>query len=169
MRRERGNLILQLKNQSSIAYTHHTIQTTQIVVNNNSQNASGIYSYLPLGRRVIDNINRIIDEEMQRVGSFLLTTFTIHIRQSLFILFLSLFYFFIFHFLIFFVSYTFVYNLFSFEGAQKLVMPILQSSDLWKLTGRWESTGSEVVIHIHHSHYHYLIFLHNFTFHFVIE
>src|SRR3954468_7391966 len=33
------------------------------------QNASGIYSYLPLGLKVIQNVEKIIREEMERAGA----------------------------------------------------------------------------------------------------
>lgn len=33
------------------------------------QNASGIYSFLPLGKRVLNNIEKIVREEMERAGS----------------------------------------------------------------------------------------------------
>lgn len=35
------------------------------------QSASGIYSYLPLGLRVLEKLTKIIDEEMKRVGEFM--------------------------------------------------------------------------------------------------
>ncbi|HET7615962.1 MAG TPA: proline--tRNA ligase, partial [Bacillales bacterium] len=33
------------------------------------QNAAGIYSYLPLGKRVLDKVQKIIREEMDKAGA----------------------------------------------------------------------------------------------------
>jgi len=58
--------------------------------------ASGMFILLPLAVRVLDKIERIVDEEMEIVG------------------------------------------------ARKTIMPTLLSSEAWKKTGRWESTGKEL-------------------------
>jgi prolyl-tRNA synthetase len=36
------------------------------------QSSSGIYTLLPAGQRVVDKIERIINEEMERMGEFFL-------------------------------------------------------------------------------------------------
>lgn len=61
------------------------------------QNAAGIYSYLPLATRVLQNISEIIREEMERID------------------------------------------------AVEVVMPVLQQSELWKESGRWEAYGPELM------------------------
>ncbi|UWF55920.1 proline--tRNA ligase [Staphylococcus hyicus] len=61
------------------------------------QNAAGIYSYLPLATRVLQNISEIIREEMERID------------------------------------------------AVEVVMPVLQQSELWKESGRWEVYGPELM------------------------
>ncbi|SDB89004.1 prolyl-tRNA synthetase [Pelagirhabdus alkalitolerans] len=61
------------------------------------QNFSGVYSYLPLGKRVLDKIERIIREEMDAIG------------------------------------------------ANELLMPAMQSADLWKESGRWDKMGAELM------------------------
>ncbi|PTG81044.1 proline--tRNA ligase [Staphylococcus chromogenes] len=61
------------------------------------QNAAGIYSYLPLATRVLQNISEIIREEMERID------------------------------------------------ADEVVMPVLQQSELWKESGRWEAYGPELM------------------------
>ncbi len=62
-----------------------------------SKVSSGIYSYLPIGHRVIRNIESIIREEMNAAG------------------------------------------------AHELDMPVVQPSDLWKRSGRWEHYGKELL------------------------
>ncbi|EGG17630.1 prolyl-tRNA synthetase [Cavenderia fasciculata] len=57
----------------------------------------GMYMTLPLAQRAMENLIKIIDEEMQGVGG------------------------------------------------QKLTMPLLVSKDLWEKTGRWETTGAELI------------------------
>lgn len=59
--------------------------------------AAGLYTYLPLGWRVIRKIERIVDEEMVAIG------------------------------------------------AQEIMMPILQPSELWHESGRWEAYGPELM------------------------
>lgn len=61
------------------------------------QNAAGIYSYLPLATRVLQNISEIIREEMELID------------------------------------------------AVEVVMPVLQQSELWKESGRWEAYGPELM------------------------
>ncbi|MFJ7735195.1 proline--tRNA ligase [Lysinibacillus sp. NPDC097287] len=61
------------------------------------QNASGIYSYLPLAKRVLTKIENIIREEMEAVNSI------------------------------------------------ELLMPALQSAELWQESGRWEKYGHELM------------------------
>ena len=59
--------------------------------------AAGVYSYLPLGLRVLQKITNIVREEMNAIG------------------------------------------------AQELLMPIMQPAEIWKITGRWEDYGPEMV------------------------
>ncbi|MFJ7950562.1 proline--tRNA ligase [Lysinibacillus sp. NPDC096418] len=61
------------------------------------QNASGIYSYLPLAKRVLTKIETIIREEMEAINSI------------------------------------------------ELLMPALQSAELWQESGRWEKYGQELM------------------------
>lgn len=60
------------------------------------KSVSGIYTYLPLGYRVIRKVEQIIREEMDR------------------------------------------------QGGQEILMPAVQSADLWRETGRWDDYGSEM-------------------------
>jgi prolyl-tRNA synthetase len=60
------------------------------------QSAAGVFMMLPLGLRVLERIEAVIDREMQALG------------------------------------------------AQKVQMPQLLAADLWKVTGRWETTGREL-------------------------
>jgi len=59
--------------------------------------SSGVYSYLPLGWRVIKKIEKIVREEMEKIGS------------------------------------------------QELMLPIIHPSELWKMTGRWDDYGPELM------------------------
>jgi len=61
------------------------------------QQSQGIYSWLPLGKRVLDKVNRIIREEQNR------------------------------------------------SGAIELLMPTLQSADLWRESGRYDAYGKEML------------------------
>ena len=61
------------------------------------QNASGIYSYLPLARKVLSKIEQIIREELEAIN------------------------------------------------AQELLMPAMQSAELWQESGRWEKYGPELM------------------------
>ena len=61
------------------------------------QNASGIYSYMPLARKVLAKIEQIIREELTAVN------------------------------------------------AQELLMPAMQSAELWQESGRWEKYGPELM------------------------
>jgi len=61
------------------------------------QLAAGIYNWLPLGHRVLRNIENIVREEMDR------------------------------------------------SGAQELLMPTLQPTDLWKESGRYDALGKEML------------------------
>ncbi|MGV0910221.1 proline--tRNA ligase [Martelella sp. FOR1707] len=61
------------------------------------QHSQGIYSWLPLGKRVLDKVNRIIREEQDR------------------------------------------------SGAVELLMPTMQSADLWIESGRYEAYGKEML------------------------
>lgn len=61
------------------------------------QNASGVYSYLPLAKRVLTKIENIIREEMEAINSI------------------------------------------------ELLMPALQSAELWQESGRWEKYGHELM------------------------
>ncbi|MET4559147.1 prolyl-tRNA synthetase [Lysinibacillus parviboronicapiens] len=61
------------------------------------QNTSGVYSYLPLAKRVLTKIESIIREEMEAVNSI------------------------------------------------ELLMPALQSAELWQESGRWEKYGPELM------------------------
>ena len=59
--------------------------------------AAGVYSYLPLGFKVLEKVTKIVREEMNAIG------------------------------------------------AQELLMPIMQPADIWKITGRWEDYGPEMI------------------------
>ena len=59
--------------------------------------SSGVYSYLPLGWRVIQKIESIVREEMEKIGS------------------------------------------------QELMLPIIHPAELWKMTGRWDDYGPELM------------------------
>ncbi|MBW3098883.1 proline--tRNA ligase [Pseudohoeflea coraliihabitans] len=61
------------------------------------QQSAGIYSWLPLGKRVLDNVNRIIREEQNR------------------------------------------------SGAIEILMPTIQSADLWRESGRYDDYGQEML------------------------
>ncbi|MEG0259350.1 MAG: proline--tRNA ligase [Lysinibacillus sp.] len=61
------------------------------------QNASGIYSYLPLAKRVLTKIENIVREEMEAINSI------------------------------------------------ELLMPAMQSAELWQESGRWEAYGPELM------------------------
>ena len=61
------------------------------------QNASGIYSYLPLARKVLCKIEQVIREELEAIN------------------------------------------------AQELLMPAMQSAELWQESGRWEKYGPELM------------------------
>jgi prolyl-tRNA synthetase len=61
------------------------------------QQSAGIYSWLPLGLRVLDNISRIVREEQNRAGAI------------------------------------------------ELLMPTLQSADLWRESGRYDDYGAEML------------------------
>ena len=61
------------------------------------QQSQGIYSWLPLGKRVLDKVNAIIREEQNR------------------------------------------------SGAIELIMPTLQSADLWRESGRYDAYGKEML------------------------
>src|SRR6218665_578875 len=61
------------------------------------QQASGLYSWLPLGYKVLMKVQRIIEEEQNRAG------------------------------------------------AVELLMPTIQSADLWRESGRYEAYGKEML------------------------
>ena len=61
------------------------------------QNAAGVYTYLPLGYKVIKKIENIIREELDAIG------------------------------------------------CSELLMPALQTKDLWVESGRWENYGKELM------------------------
>jgi len=61
------------------------------------QSAAGIYSWLPLGFRVLQNVERIVREEQDRAG------------------------------------------------CQELLMPTIQSADLWRESGRYDAYGEEML------------------------
>ena len=61
------------------------------------QQSAGIYSWLPLGKRVLDKVNRIIREEQDRAG------------------------------------------------AVELLMPTIQSAELWRESGRYDAYGAEML------------------------
>ncbi|SEN57373.1 prolyl-tRNA synthetase [Amphibacillus marinus] len=61
------------------------------------QNFSGVYSFLPLGKKVLDKIEQVVREEMDKVG------------------------------------------------ANEVLMPALQSADLWRESGRWDKMGPELM------------------------
>lgn len=59
--------------------------------------ASGLYTFLPLGQRVLAKVENIVREEMNAIG------------------------------------------------AQEMLMPVLQSADLWHESGRWDDYGPELM------------------------
>lgn len=59
--------------------------------------AAGVYSYLPLAKRTLSKIEKIVREQMNAIG------------------------------------------------AQEVSMPIIQPAELWKITGRWEDYGPEMM------------------------
>ena len=59
--------------------------------------ARGVYTYLPLGFRVLKKIENIVREEMNRIGG------------------------------------------------QEILLPIVQPAELWKMTGRWDDYGPEMM------------------------
>jgi len=61
------------------------------------QSSSGIYSWLPMGSRVLKNIENIVREEQD------------------------------------------------FAGAQEVIMPTIQSADLWRESGRYDAYGAEML------------------------
>ncbi|MBN9011259.1 MAG: proline--tRNA ligase, partial [Rhizobiales bacterium] len=61
------------------------------------QQSAGIYSWLPLGKRVLDNIGQIVREEQNR------------------------------------------------SGAIEILMPTIQSADLWRESGRYDDYGKEML------------------------
>jgi prolyl-tRNA synthetase len=61
------------------------------------QQSAGIYSWLPLGKRVLDNIGNIVREEQDR------------------------------------------------SGAIEVLMPTIQSADLWRESGRYDDYGKEML------------------------
>eukprot|EP01034_Spumella_vulgaris_P013730 gene13730-17537_t len=61
------------------------------------QQSSGIYTWLPLGKRVLDKVNAIVREEQNRTG------------------------------------------------ANELLMPTLQSAELWQESGRYDAYGKEML------------------------
>ena len=61
------------------------------------QASSGIYSWLPLGKKVLENIERITKEEM------------------------------------------------NFAGAIEILMPTIQSAEIWKESGRYDDYGKEML------------------------
>ncbi len=61
------------------------------------QESAGIYAWLPLGLKVLNNINRIIREEQNRAGAI------------------------------------------------ELLMPVIQSADLWRESGRYDAYGKEML------------------------
>src|SRR6195952_756007 len=61
------------------------------------QASAGIYAWLPLGLRVLRNIERVVREEQDRAG------------------------------------------------AQEILMPTIQSADLWRESGRYDSYGAEML------------------------
>ena len=61
------------------------------------QQSAGIYSWLPLGKRVLDKVNRIIREEQDRAG------------------------------------------------AVEVLMPTIQSAELWRESGRYDAYGAEML------------------------
>ena len=67
------------------------------------QNFSGVYSYLPLGKKVLNQIESVVREELDRID------------------------------------------------ANEMLMPALQSAELWKETGRWDTMGDEL-IRLHDRH-----------------
>jgi len=84
-----------LKNNPSEAKikSHQLMLRTGMI----KQSSSGIYSWLPLGFKVMKKIEKIVREEQDRIG------------------------------------------------AQEILMPTIQSSDIWKESGRYEDYGEEML------------------------
>ena len=61
------------------------------------QSSTGIYSWLPLGYKIMKKIEQIVREEQNKIG------------------------------------------------AQELLMPTIQSADIWKESGRYEDYGDEML------------------------
>jgi prolyl-tRNA synthetase len=82
------------------------------------KSSSGIYTVLPNGLRVLEKLERIIDEEMERIGEpgVARGSSSIQLPDSLS----------------------------DDTDASKLSLPSLLTPALWQQSGRWESTGSEV-------------------------
>ena len=84
-----------LKNNPSEAKikSHQLMLRTGMI----KQSSAGIYSWLPLGFKVMKKIEKIVREEQDRIG------------------------------------------------AQEILMPTIQSSDIWKESGRYEDYGEEML------------------------
>ena len=89
------SLIPILKNNPSEAKikSHQLMLRTGMI----KQSSAGIYSWLPLGFKVMKKIEKIVREEQNKIG------------------------------------------------AQEILMPTIQSSDIWKESGRYEDYGEEML------------------------
>lgn len=72
-----------------------------------------------MGLRTLEKIENVIDEEMKAIGK--------HPRFNMCVLLHN-------------------HSLPSFVGGQRLALPLVLSSELWKKTGRWDKMGGEVGI-----------------------
>ncbi|MBY7649645.1 MAG: proline--tRNA ligase [Candidatus Liberibacter europaeus] len=94
MRRSRYFLpILQEKPRDTEIVSHQLMLRAGMIC----KHSKGMYSWLPLGKRVLDKVNAIIREEQDRIGAI------------------------------------------------ELLMPTLQSADLWNESGRYQSYGQEML------------------------
>ena len=82
-----------------------------------SQAHSGLFQFLPLGLRVQDKIERLLEKHMSKIGLFWL----LRVR-------------------------TVVQLLSTIVGASKLSLSTFSSEELWKKSGRLDSSASEVLL-----------------------
>ncbi|AHA27926.1 proline--tRNA ligase [Candidatus Liberibacter americanus] len=94
MKRSRYFLPIMNKNPKNAEIISHQLMLRSGMIH---QHSKGIYSWLPLGKKVLDKINIIIREEQNRIGAI------------------------------------------------ELLMPTLQSADLWHESGRYQSYGKEML------------------------
>lgn len=94
MRRSQGFFPTQKEAPREAQIISHQLMLRAGLIN---QHAAGIYTWLPLGTKVLKNIEQIVREEQDKVG------------------------------------------------AQEILMPTLQSADLWRESGRYDAYGEEML------------------------